>query len=81
MYHNRQPRPEYSYTVDITLKKDDNIRFERAIADSKSYFHIYDIAVNRCSYLIRDGYRITEIRLKEFRFVPHSYIIYYNEDV
>jgi hypothetical protein len=81
MYHNRQLKPEFSYVIDITLRKDEDIRFERAFGDSKSYIHIYHIATNRCSYLIREGYRISEIRLKEFRFVPHSYLVFYDESV
>jgi len=81
MYHNRQLKPDFSYVIDITLKKDEIVRFERAFGDSRSYYYIYEIATNKCSYLIKDGYRIAEIRLREFRFVPHSFLVFYNEDV
>ena len=81
MYHNRQLKPEFSYVVEIKLKKDESVKFERAFCDSRSYYYIYEISTNKCSYLIKDGYRIVEIRLRDFQFVPHSSLLFYEENL
>lgn len=76
---NARMQPQFGFTLDITLKKDDRLRYERVDVVSDSYDMINEIAAHHCRFLIIDQYRIVEIRLCNFKFFPHAYFLYYKE--
>lgn len=79
MSPERQFQPQFSFVIECTLARDNMIRYERVHCVGDSYSLIWDIARHHCRFLIKDGYRIVEMRLTNFQFFTHGYFLYYKE--
>lgn len=79
MSPERQLQPQFSFVIECTLARDNMIRFERVNCVGDNYSLIWDVASHHCRFLIKEGYRIVELRLSNYQFFMHSYFLYYKE--
>ena len=79
MSPERQLQPQFSFVIECTLARDNMIRYERVNCVGDNYSLIWDIANHHCRFLIKEGYRIVEMRLTNFQFFTHGYFLYYKE--
>lgn len=81
MNRRTKPQPQFGFVIEITLRNQEGtVRYEQAHCTGDNYDVITDIASHQARFLIKDGYRIVEIRLSNFKFFPHNYFLFYKEE-
>lgn len=80
MSDSRELRPQYNFVIEVTLTRDNLIRYERVNCVGDNYHLIREIAEHHCRFVLKQGFQIQEIRLTNYQFFPHGYFIYYKGD-